>query len=73
MTVLADLSKSVSEMSDEELLLRVRELRISRASTPPPKPRAQKAKFDPANLDLSTLDDEAKQGLLEMLEGLLDD
>lgn len=71
MTLLSELSKSVTEMSDDELLARVRALRISRAATPPPTPK--RTARSPAALDVGSLDAEAAAGLLELLEGLCDD
>lgn len=76
MTVLADLSKSVSEMSDDDLLARVRSLRISRGATPAPKPKSGKERspaFNAAAFDPSKLDPAAAEGLLALLEGLIDD
>ena len=75
MTMLAELSKSASEMSDEELLARVRELRVARtvaAATPVKKPAKSKAAAS-TSIDPSTMDRTTAAALLELLEGLTDD
>lgn len=75
---LHDLAKSASEMTDEELHARLRDLRISRGATPAIKPRtsAPKAK-GPAPITAATLSTivngasaEEAAALLELLEGL---
>ena len=75
MTHLADLSKSVSEMTEEELFARIRHLRLSRTTTPPTpvKKVAAKKAATPSTIDPTKLDPEAAAGLLALLEGMLDD
>jgi len=70
MTTINDLAKSVSEMSDDELLERMRQLRgARRIPTAIPRGKSTKAKKTSGSKLISSLSPEQAAELLSMLEG----
>ena len=72
MATINDLGKSISDMSNDELIERLRELRQSRRTTKVSRKRAAaKPKQKPLDLNVaaSMLSDEARKKLIETLEG----
>jgi len=72
MATINDLGKSISDMSDDELIERLRELRQSRRTPKASQKRAAaKPKQKPLDLNAAAnmLSDEARKKLIETLEG----
>ncbi len=72
--VIEDLSKPLSELSDEELMERILKVRKSRntvkASGPPKAAKAKKKRESaPPMPDISTMSDEQRKIILAILEG----
>lgn len=70
MSTIASLSRSVSEMSDEELYARIRELRIARTAAPPASRPPKKDKSPPPihQINPKSLTKEQALELLSLLE-----
>lgn len=70
MATINDLGKSVSDMTDEELLERLKEMRHSRRTHKAPIKRAAKAQ-KPVELNPANLSEDQAANLIAELEGML--